>query len=649
MPKRTLTVYQVGEEAPVAFAAKELARCLRKMAPTPCRLAKAAAYDARRRGIYVGIGDALREAIGPRLCKSGYYRDEMLVRGMGSSVVVSGSNPRSVLFAAYRLLQELGAAWPLPGKAGEYLPRLKRLSLGGLDIHESAAYPHRGVCIEGAVSLEHVLDFIEWMPKARFNAFMLEFKNSGEFYRRWYGREYNPDYLEPRELSEEECEAMDEAAVAAVRQRGLHFHRIGHGWTTECLGIPARGWGVRKQPPPEDKRPLLALVGGKRDFFHGVPANTELCYSNPRARRLLVDHVVNYAVEHPEVDFLHFWLSDGTNNHCECVECVKREPSDWYLGLVKEIAGRLRQVAPKTHLVFLCYSNTLWPPVEERLGAEHDNAVFMFAPITRCYAHRLADPQCGGEEAMQRPPRNKVALPSGNSDNVVLRRMWAEQVEADSFMYEYYLWSHATGAHAGVPLARLIRLDARDWRSIGINGIVSDQTQRSFYPTALAQWVMGEASWNPRRQFEDLAADYFAGAFGPMAGQMRRYLEGLAEVVGKPRHGQPWWAEVSEARALRVLNYLRASAAVLRAAAAKLRARAHRRALAVVGHHHRLNTMLWPALLEQARGHRARALGQVDRAEAFLRRSERSMHPYADFYLLLGELSRLRRDLERAT
>ncbi len=648
MAQQALTVYQAGEEAPVALAGKELARCLRKMAPLRCRVAKARAYDPKRPGIYVGTGDSLRAAVGPRACGASYWDDELLVRSVGESVLVSGSNARSVLFAAYRLLEELGARWPFPGKAGEYLPTLRRLSLRDLRIHEKPAYRHRGVCNEGAISLEHSLQFVQWMPKVRFNAFMLQFKNSGEFYRRWYSRRYNPDYLQPRELTEEDCFAIDDKVIAAMQERGLLVHRVGHGWTTESLGLIARGWGQSQIPVPEDKRHLLALVAGKRDLFGGIPANTELCYSNPEARRVLVNHVVEYAQQHPEVDFLHMWLSDGTNNHCECEECVKTEPSDFYVRLVKEVSGRLRQVAPNKRLVFLCYANTLWPPVTEKVGREYENVVFMFAPISRCFIHRLTDPRCASDAPFTRPARNKLTYPRTNRENVRLRKMWGECVQTDSFVYDYYMGMDRQVSYGGLPLAKVIHEDIRDWKSLDINGIVSCQTQRSFYPTGFAQWVMAEASWNRRRKFEDMAAEYFKGAFGAAAATVRAYFEGLPRAIGPTAHGRGWRVPASPAQAQRVCDYLRKQGPRLQAASKKVTAPAHRRALAIVKHFHRLHAMIWRALLAEARGKKAEQAALLDRAAAFLRRTEKSLHLYADFSGLIHMVSELRRESERS-
>ena len=71
------------------------------------------------------------------------------------------------------------------------------------------------------------------------------------------------------------------------------------------LGRAGIGVDSPEELPPE-KRELLALVNGKREWWGGIPINTELCMSNPRAFKLLVDYIVKgHAKEHPEVDILH--------------------------------------------------------------------------------------------------------------------------------------------------------------------------------------------------------------------------------------------------------------------------------------------------------------------------------------------------------
>lgn len=54
---------------------------------------------------------------------------------------------------------------------------------------KTASLRHRGVCIEGADSLENILDFIDWLPKMGYNSFFLQFKLPYTFMARWYHHE----------------------------------------------------------------------------------------------------------------------------------------------------------------------------------------------------------------------------------------------------------------------------------------------------------------------------------------------------------------------------------------------------------------------------------------------------------------------------
>ena len=49
-----------------------------------------------------------------------------------------------------------------------------------------------------------------------------------------------------------------------------------------------------------------------------VVTDTNLCYSQSEVRKRMIDAIVNHCEENSNIDMLHFWLADGTNNHCEC-------------------------------------------------------------------------------------------------------------------------------------------------------------------------------------------------------------------------------------------------------------------------------------------------------------------------------------------
>ena len=61
-----------------------------------------------------------------------------------------------------------------------------------MKLRERPAYRHRGVCIEGAVSWEHVRDMVAWLPKLGFNAYFIQFREAYNFFQRWYEHEANP-------------------------------------------------------------------------------------------------------------------------------------------------------------------------------------------------------------------------------------------------------------------------------------------------------------------------------------------------------------------------------------------------------------------------------------------------------------------------
>ena len=68
------------------------------------------------------------------------------VQARPGRIAVTGSNARSVLLGAYRLLHHLGCRFLMPGRRHEAVPALRPEDLRA-DLQEAAACRHRGVCI----------------------------------------------------------------------------------------------------------------------------------------------------------------------------------------------------------------------------------------------------------------------------------------------------------------------------------------------------------------------------------------------------------------------------------------------------------------------------------------------------------------------
>lgn len=103
--------------------------------------------------IELGVAPALCDIADP------HYDDAIEISIKNGKGHIFGSNGRSVLIGVYRLLEKWGIRWVRPGKNGTYYPQ--SCEICDVEIREAASKRHRTMCIEGAVSLENVLDMIE--------------------------------------------------------------------------------------------------------------------------------------------------------------------------------------------------------------------------------------------------------------------------------------------------------------------------------------------------------------------------------------------------------------------------------------------------------------------------------------------------------
>ena len=282
-----------GGDGTLGYARDQLAAYLTRMLPDTDAAIRAELTVAAPMPLPRGRWDAFLDD---------WYR----IQADPGSIRIQGSNPRAVLLGVYRLLHVLGCRFLMPGTDHETVPVISPEDLCA-DLTESASCRHRGVCIEGADSVENVLDFIDWLPKIGCNSFFVQHLEPEAFLKNWYDHKYNP-LLAPQALSGEDYARMYREIDQAIALRGLLHHRVGHGWTCKAIGF--EHVCAHLPAPTDEQRPLLAEVNGRREFWQGVPSNTNLCYSNATAADAFVRSVVEYAARHPEVDFLHVWLAD---------------------------------------------------------------------------------------------------------------------------------------------------------------------------------------------------------------------------------------------------------------------------------------------------------------------------------------------------
>ena len=173
--------------------------------------------------------------------------------------------------------------------------------------------------------------------------------------------------LSAEEFSLEKAAEISLLIDKELQKRSLKHHRVGHGWTCSVLNQNTLGWVEADNTLDKSQLLLTALLNGERGFFGGIPINTNLCYSNPDVVESFAEKVVAYAKKHPEADYLHVWLADAANNHCECENCQKSIPTDLYVRILNRIDALLTEKKLKTKIVFLIYEELLWAPQKEEI------------------------------------------------------------------------------------------------------------------------------------------------------------------------------------------------------------------------------------------------------------------------------------------
>ena len=508
----------------VDFAAEELKEYLRMMMPRCGEIA--INYDPEAK---TGFRLGLLEDFGlPCEAEDVVLDDIVHIDTDLEGGILAGSNPRSVLFAVYRYLRLNGCRWLYPGVDGEHVPIA---DIQPQQYHKMADHRFRGHCNEGAEYQQCMLETIDFYAKQECNVYMIEFDIPYVYYGYYYDHKFNPTRVAepiPYDLVlqwKRQCEAE-------ISKRGLQFHDMGHGWTAEPFGLDStEGWKKMDQPLSPEQEEALALINGKRELWRGVALNTNLCMSNPKVRTQMATYIADYAQAASNVDYLHVWLADGSRNHCECEECQKLPPSDYYLMIMNELDDILTERGLNTRIVFIAYVDTLFAPEKVTINNPQRFSL-LFAPIQRSYCSSV-DESLPVPEA-QVYQRNKWTAPPDAMAHLALLRQWQKVWPGPTFSYEYHFWKHQYYDVSNLYIARRVFDDIRSLKYMGIDGYVEDGSQRSFFPNGLAIYVYAEALLDSNADFDELVEDYFKHAYGKDWQKALSYMKAVLDTFEYP-------------------------------------------------------------------------------------------------------------------
>lgn len=518
-----LILAQIGDNKTIRLAVKELCRLIKTMDDRVVLDVRkyASKIPSVNNALWVGLDGSVELSDADRIYVS-------LQNGAG---IISGSNERSVLMAAYRFMKELGCRYLYPGKEGEKIPK-RRLDYCDFsaEVNETPSNAFRGICIEGDVGYEHVLNTIKWLPKVGMREFFTQFFTPGSFFRSYYEK-FSEQGLK-NEMSNEDIDALVSSLTDEIEERGLIYHAVGHGWNCRPFGLDDSGWEIFEGEIDENTRGILAKIKGKREFYGGRPKNTQLCYSNPLVREKITDSIKDYCANNKKVDYLHFWLADEALNHCECEECVKKTPTDFYVDMLNLLDEKLTKAGIATKIVFLIYTDLLFAP-EKSVIKNPDRFTLMFAPINRWYTQSYADVDLENLPELPVYERNKEFPRHHDALNVAYLKEWQKAFKGDSFVFDYHLMWHHHSDPGYYNIARFLHRDMTALGRIGLDGMISCQLLRSAFPTGLPQYAMAAGLWNKDSRFEDIEKEYFSAAFGEGGRKVRDYLREISDLFAK--------------------------------------------------------------------------------------------------------------------
>ena len=524
-----LTINKMLSASAVDFAAEELKKYLRMMMPEAGDVKifyEPLAKDGFRLGLMQDFGLDVSDAEDVEL------DDILYIDCDEKGGIIAGDNPRSVLLAVYEYLRQNGCRWLLPGVDGEFIP-IKNIK--PVKYRHKPDMRYRGWCNEGAEFQQCMLDAIDFIPKLGMNVFMLEFKVPRVYYNWYYNHIHNEENFPKESVSTRQILQWKRQCEAEIAKRGLQFHDIGHGFTMDSFGIDSnwrRDDGVDyNERLTDEQRSVVAMRNGERTLFKNTPNWTNFCMSKEWAQERFVKYVADYAQTHSGSDYLHVWLGDGSNNHCECEECQKRIPSDFYMLLMNKLDAELTGRGLKTRIVFIVYVDTSWAP-RELMIKNQERFTLMLAPITRSYTETLPE---WGVKAVTRPyVRNKLTLPKNLEEYFAYFADWkAAGWRGANICYEYHFWRHQYFDISGIEISKLIVNDVKTYMEYGITGIIEDGSQRSFFPTGLAFYTYARSMYDSSLTAEEIAEDYFSHAFGE---DWKKFYDYLAELEDKMKY-----------------------------------------------------------------------------------------------------------------
>ena len=283
--------------------------------------------------------------------------------------------------------------------------------------------------------------------------------------------------------------------------------------------------------PPEKYRKnhpdfFAVTAENKRRQLAGMPeVSRQLCTTNPALRAELLNSLLRYRKEHPEVKYLALNPNDGFG-WCECENCSKLyDPasrgesycrSEKYYpanrifnDLVSEIGEKLHAVSPETVLNFFAYVNYSTPAPGFKLtpGISVHLALYW-----RCINHLINDPSCG--------------INSGYCRDILA---W-EKAKAGGFLniYEYFM---GINFYLSAPMLHFEAMfrEFEFYAQHQVDGVTTQFWREHWSVYGVNYFLMARAARG--ENYEESMERFYRTRFGKAAGTAREFYGKLQKIL----------------------------------------------------------------------------------------------------------------------
>ena len=518
-------IFKIRADHVVDFAAEELKKYLRTMMPEYGEIS--IEYDPNaKEGFRLGLLEDFglpNEAPDPTL------DDIIHIDTTDNGGILTGSNPRSVLFAVYRFLKLNGCRFLFAGIDGEYIPHKP---VTAQKYHKMADHRLRGHTTEGEPSAQNVMDYIDFHAKQELNYYGL----LGIYtYHDWHYRHWqNTANRIPEPVSNEQVEQWKGMMEAELLKRGMFLVDGSHCSFAESIGLDyaeQEDYLSGKKQPTEEQISYMAMIDGKRGLRHNNILGTQMCMSQARFRTKYVKVLADFAEKNQHLGMIGAGLADGSRNHCECPECSKLRPSDFMVMIANELDEELTRRNLDTKVLISTYVDQMFPPIQERIK-NPDRFYLSWAPITRSYSSSIKEDTVFPETKPY--IRNNWDAPTTTEECAAYFKEWQKVFKGNCRVYEYHYWRPQYMDPGLSYISRRIYEDVLALKHMNITTCIEDGSNKSFFPHGFHGHIYSETLMNRDCDYDAEQEDYFRHIYGDKDWKkVKAYFDSISECFGE--------------------------------------------------------------------------------------------------------------------